>query len=176
MTTTTRISPPSLDEYDNYYQQYISKVPDGDFLTIFAAQPKMLRELVTGLADGEDNTLHAPYTWTIKQVVGHLIDVERIFSTRVLRMGVGDETPIPGMDQNIYVAAIDYEAVTMDVLLDEFAALRNANVLLVQRMGTENLARRGVASGTPVSARANLFILCGHVEYHAEIVRTRLGS
>ncbi len=175
MTTTTRILPPSPDDYADYYHQYISKVPVGDFLTIFAAQPELLRQLVTGLADDEDNTLHAPYTWTIKQVVGHLIDIERIFSTRVLRIGVGDETPIPGIEHGMYVDAIDYEAVTMDVLLDEFAALRNANILLVQRMGTENLARHGVASGNPVSARANLFILCGHVEYHAEIVRKRLG-
>ena len=173
--TSTHIPPPAQDEYAEYYHRYVSKVPDGDFLTTYAAQPGMLRALVTGLADGEDNTLHAPYTWTIKQVVGHLIDVERIFSTRMLRIGVGDETPIPGIEQNSYVAAIDYDAVTMDVLLAEFTALRNANVILVQRMGTENLARRGVASGAPVSARANLFILCGHVEYHAEIVRQRLG-
>lgn len=175
MTITTHISPPSPDEYADYYHQYISEVPNGDFLTVFAAQSETLRELVTGLAGGEDNTLHEPYTWTIKQVVGHLIDIEHIFSTRVLRIGVGDGTPIPGVEHGIYVEAIDYGAVTMAVLLDEFAALRNANALLVQRMGAENLARRGVASGSPVSARANLFILCGHVEYHAEIVRRRLG-
>ncbi|MFK7822494.1 MAG: DinB family protein [Planctomycetaceae bacterium] len=175
MTITTHISPPSADEYADYYQQYVGKVPDGDFLTVFAAQPAMLRELVGGLASGDYNSLHAPYTWTIKQVVGHLIDVERIFSTRVLRIGVGDKAAISGMEHNVYVAAIDYEAVAMDVLLDEFAALRNANVLLVQRMGTDNLARMGVASDNPVSARANLFILCGHVEYHAEIIRRRLG-
>ena len=175
MTNAVRISTPPQGEYNEYYHRYISQVPDGDFLTVFAAQSDMLRELVGGLSEGEDNVLHSPHTWTIKQVVGHLIDVERIFSTRLLRIGVGDESPIPGIDQNIYVAAIDYEAVTMGVLLDEFAALRNANTLLAQRMGTENLARRGVASGNPVSARANLFILCGHVEHHAEAVRKRLG-
>lgn len=176
MTDTTEISSPSPDEYASYYHQYVSKVPDGNFLTAFAVQPDMLRDLVGSLTDGECNTVHAPYTWTIKQVIGHLIDVERIFSTRLLRIGVGDDTPIPGIDQNIYVAALDYDAVTMNVLLDEFAALRSANVLLVQRMGTRNLARMGVASDNPVSARANLFILCGHVEYHAEIIRKRLGS
>lgn len=170
----TSIQPPSSNEYADYYHQYISEVPDGDFLTMFAAQPDMLCALVGDLPSGEDNKQHAPYTWSIKQVIGHLIDVERIFSTRLLRIAAGDETPIPGIDQNIYVAAFDYDAVTMNVLLDEFAALRNANVSLIQRMGTENLARRGVASGSPVSARANLFILCGHVEYHAEIVRKRL--
>lgn len=176
MTTAVHISPPTSGEYNDYYQRYISKVPEGEFLTIFASQPDMLREIVGGLADDEVGRLHAPYTWTLKQVIGHLIDIERIFSTRLLRIGVGDESPIPGMDQTVYVAALDYDAVSMQVLLDEFAALRNANGLLARRMGTEAFARMGTASDNPISARANLYILCGHVEYHAEIVCKRLGK
>ncbi len=173
--TAANIAPPAASEYAEYYQQYLGKVPEGDFLAAFDAQPGMLRTLVGNLPNGEDNKLHEPYTWTLKQVVGHLIDVERIFSTRMLRIGVGDETPLPGFEQNAYVAALDYETVSMDALLDEFEALRRANAILARRMGPEALARVGTASDDLVSARANLYILCGHVEYHAEIMRTRLA-
>lgn len=175
MITSSNLATPNQNEYDTYYHQYISKVPNGDFLEVYVGQASMLQDLFGGLSDDELNRLHEPYTWTLKQVLGHLIDVERVFSTRMLRIGVGDETAIPGIDQNIYVDGLDYKSVLIQSLLDEFAALRNANVLLVQRMSEESLSRIGMASEKPVSARANLYILCGHVEYHAEIVRKRLG-
>jgi uncharacterized damage-inducible protein DinB len=172
------ISPaaPDQSEYAPYYHQYISKVPEGDFLAVFAKQPESLQHLFSDLPDGEESKLHEPYTWTLKQVLGHLIDVERIFSTRLLCIGVGDEQALPGMDQDIYVASFDYESVATQTLLDEFAALRKANVILAQRMSAEALERVGIASESPVSARANLYILCGHVMYHEEIIRKRVGK
>ena len=173
-STTHDILPPEKDEYHDYYHQYISKFHAEKFLEGFAAQIEDLKKLVGNLPDGVDSQLHAPYTWTLKQVVGHLIDCERIFSTRLLRIGVGDETPIPGIEQNIYVANLNYGEVTMQNLLDEFAHLRTANVMLARRMSGESLARRGIASGNEVSAKANLFILAGHVEYHAKIIKRRL--
>ena len=173
--TTSPIIAPDQSEYVPYFHQYISKVPEGDFLAVFAKQPEVLQQLFGDLPDGEESKLHEPYTWTLKQVLGHLIDVERIFSTRLLRIGVGDEQALPGMDHNIYVASLDYDRVATQSLLDEFAALRKANVILAQRMSPEALERVGIASGNSVSARANLYILCGHVVYHEEIVRKRLG-
>lgn len=172
----TTITAPHSDEYADYYDQYISKVPPGDFMKAFSGQTQMLRDLLEGIPEGEDNKPHAPYTWTLKQVVGHLLDCERIFSTRMLRIAVGDETPIPGINQDEYVAGLDYTDVTMAALLDEFAALRQSNQLLAVRVGNHALARVGTASGNPVSARANLFILCGHVAYHAEIIRERVAK
>lgn len=175
MNTVTQVAPAEQGDYDPYYHRYVCKVPQGNFLEVFGAQPAMLQDLLGDLADGEDEKLHEPYTWTLKEVIGHLIDCERIFSTRLLRIAVGDETAIPGIDQNIYVDGLDYTMVSMQSLLDEFAAIRKANSLLAQRMSPEALERMGVASEKPVSARANLFILCGHVEYHVEIIRKRLG-
>ena len=174
--TTTSFSPPAKCEYPEYFESYISKVPSGDFISTLAGQPQMLRGLLGDLPEGEDNKPHAPYTWTLKHVIGHLLDVERIFSTRMLRIGVGDTTPMPGMDQNDYVDGLDYENVSMTALLDEFAALRESNRLLAMRLGSESLARTGTASDCKVSARANLYILVGHVEYHAEIIRQRVNT
>ncbi|MEZ6093968.1 MAG: DinB family protein [Pirellulaceae bacterium] len=167
---------PDKDEYDNYYHQYISLFQTDNFLDAFAAQIDELKTLLEGLSDGVDSQLHEPYTWTIKQVVGHLIDCERIFSTRLLRIAVGDTTPIPGIDQNIYVANLDYEHVTLQALLEELSQLRQANTLLAKRMGYHELRRRGIASEKGVSARANLLIIAGHVVYHMKIIRQRLQS
>lgn len=175
MMTTSPITAPDQSEYAPYYHQYISRVPEGEFLRVFAKQPEALQQLFGDLPDGEESKVHKPYTWTLKQVLGHLIDIERIFSTRLLHIGVGDEQALPGMDHNIYVASFDYELVAIQTLLDEFAALRKANVILAQRMSPEALERVGIASESSVSARANLYVLCGHVAYHEEIVRKRLG-
>ena len=170
-----KFSRPAADEYAEFYRRYVSSVPAGDFLEMFEGQTRILIDLLGDLPHGEDVKLHEPYTWTLKQVVGHLIDCERIFSTRLLRIGVGDPAPLPSMDQDLYVANLNYELVTMSDLLSEFAGLRAANVLLAKRMSADNLARRGVASDQPVSAKANLFIMAGHVEYHLSIIRRRLG-
>jgi len=167
---------PGTDEYDEYYHQYICQFQADDFLTGFASQMDDLQSLLGNLTKEVETQLHEPYTWTIKQVVGHLIDCERIFSTRLLRIAVGDETPIPGIDQNIYVANLDYDPVTMQELLDELSHLRKANTLLARRGGEKALARRGVASEKSISARANLYILAGHVAYHMEILKRRLSQ
>ncbi len=174
-TSPTISAPPAADEYHEYYEAYVGKFRADDFLAAFEAQNEELRGLLGNLPAGEDSKLHAPYTWTLKQLMGHLIDCERIFSTRMLRVAVGDETPMPGMKQDIYVANLDYENVSMADLLDEFCHQRNSNVLLAKRLTTESLARRGTADGNEISAKANLYVLAGHVVYHIEKVKGRLG-
>ena len=147
-----------------------------DFIAEFRAQADLLDGLLGKLNDAEVSCLHAPYTWTLKQVMGHIVDCERIFSTRALRIGVGDETPIPGIDQNDYVANMDYVSIGMPVLLSEFRHLREANAILAERMGPANLANVGTASETRISAKANFYILAGHVVYHYRIMESRLQS
>ncbi len=171
----TKFATPASGEYAEYYANYISRFTPADFLPAMENQIGELRQLLGNLPAGEDNRAHPPYTWTLKQLMGHLIDCERIFSTRLLRIAVNDRTPLPGIDQNIYVDNLDYESVAMTDLLDEFEHLRRANILLARRLTAESLEHMGEASGYPVSAKANLFILGGHVAYHLEIIRKRLG-
>ena len=174
MTTKEPILDISDDEYAEYYHQYISLFRPRDFFTEFRNQPRELEELLIDVLDEECNRCHKPYTWTLKQVVGHLIDCERIFSTRALRIGVGDSIPIPGIDQNIYVDNMDYGSVEMAELLNEFRYLRLANSQLLSRMSEKNLAQIGTASNQRVSCRANFHILAGHVVYHMNIMAKRL--
>ena len=175
MASSNNYAPPKPEEYHEYYHAYVSKANSKKFLKAFAAQPFLLKKLLGSLETGEDSRLHEPYTWTLKQVVGHLIDCERTFSTRMWRIAVGDTTPIPGIDQNMYVANLDYEKTTMADLLEEFGDLRAANLRLVKRIPPDSLANMGTASDNPISARANLYILAGHVVYHLDIIKQRLG-
>ena len=169
-------SPPTPDEYHPFYGKYISLVDPDTLPNELATQPNELKQLLSALSDSEVNCLHEPYTWTLKQVTGHLIDCERIFSNRLNRIAVGDQAPIPGIDQNKYVSEIDYTPIPMANLLSEFEHLRIANCLLCDRLPLNSMMNMGIASDNPVSARANLFILAGHVRYHLEIVKRRVDS
>jgi len=173
-TQSPRISPPTSDQYHQYYETYIGKVGK-NVLQELTAQADELKKLLGKLPQEQVNCLHEPYTWTLKQLVGHLIDCERAFSSRIFRIAVGDQTPIPGIDQNMYVDKLDYDSVSMKSLLKEFRQLRKSNILMIKRLDIESLENVGTASDYPVSAKANLFILVGHVSYHLEIIRSRLG-
>ena len=172
----TQFIVPTADEYGDFYETYVSRFQPSQFLASFRGQVDELVELLGDLPEGEDSRCHEPYTWSLKQLMGHLIDCERIFSTRLLRIAVNDPTPIPGIEHTIYVDNLDYESVTMNDLLDEFGHLRKSNALLASRLSREALLRTGTASDLPVSANANLFIMGGHVAYHLEIIRKRLSQ
>lgn len=167
---------PEPTEYFEYFETYISKFAPEDFWAEFDGQSAQLESLLGSLPPGEDSNLHEPYTWTLKQVVGHLIDSERIFSTRLLRIAVGDQTPNPDFEQNSYVDGLDYDDVSMADLIAEFTGLRKSNTLLLRRLSDEQISRTGTASGRDISARAIPFLMGGHVIYHLEIMKKRLAG
>lgn len=167
---------PEPSEYFEYFETYICKFTPDDFWTEFNGQPAQVESLLENLPAGEDSKLHSPYTWTLKQVVGHLIDTEKIFAARLLRIAVGDSTPNPDFEQNLFVDGLDYEGVAMSDLVEEFAALRRSNALMLGRLGEVQLARTGTVSGRKISARAIPFLMGGHVNYHMEIMEKRLGA
>ena len=175
MSTPTIFPAPHANEHAEYYQTYISLADEKNFSQQFCSQPQRLRDALGGLPNDECLKLHDPYTWNLKQVVGHMIDCERVFGTRMLRIAVGDEQPQPGIDQNAYVDNLQYESTPMSDLLDEFEHLRKANCILLKRIPNEAMKRMGTASDSPVSARANLYILAGHFEYHMRIIEKRLA-
>ena len=169
------ITRPEPSEYLEYFETYISKFTPADFWAEFDGQPDQLRTLLGNLPVGEELKLHEPYTWTLKQVVGHLIDAERIFGTRLLRIGVGDPTPNPDFEQNSFVAGLDYGPVLMNDLIDEFDTLRKSNAMMIRRFGDDQLIRSGTVSGRPLSARTIPFVLGGHFNYHYQIMEKRLS-
>lgn len=174
MTTENFLHVPEPDESFEFYHNYIRHVPPGNILELAQRQIEDLRSVFRRVSASEETKLHPPYTWTLKQVVGHLIDAERIFADRLHRFAAGDLQPIPGMDQNDYVNNYDYEKPSLAMLVDELVLCRQANVLLLQRLKPTAWDQRGVASGNPVTVRALAYILVGHIEYHLKIVRQRL--
>lgn len=164
---------PAADEYDPYYAKYISLVPDGDLIKILSAQIEETSNLLKAVAESKAGFRYAPGKWSIKEVVGHLSDTERIFSYRALRIGRGDTTPLPGFEQDDYVRAANFDARLLTDLVNEFRAVRQATITLLKSFDEDALRRRGVASDKPISVRALAYNIAGHELHHLEILRTK---
>lgn len=170
-----RIRPPEADEYAPFYAGYVALVREHDPVGLLKRQVPVLRSVCIGMHEPEALGRYAPDKWSIKQVVGHLSDTERVFSYRLFRISRGDGTPLSGFDENAYVEAGAFDHRPMRTLLMELESIRAGTLRLVEALTTDAWTQQGVANGFPVSARALLFILAGHVEHHFGILRTRYG-
>ena len=168
------LTPPDSEEYAPFYAGYIQRAQArGD---VFAALSQQLEEIQTELAElNEDQGLFrdAPKEWSIKEVIGHLNDVERVFSYRLLRVSRNDLTPLPGFEQNDYVREAGFDHYNLQDLIQEFEHLRRANILAISNMSEESTFRRGNASGYTVSARALIYMIVGHVDHHLASLREK---
>lgn len=167
----TPISRPYDDEYAPYYGAYVSRVPEGDVFDLLARQPAALRDLLDDLPADAHDFRHAPNEWSIKEVIGHVNDAERVFAYRALRFSRRDATALPGFEQDDYVREANFAGRTLSDLLEEFELLRRANLLAFNRLAPEAYLCRGTASGYEFSVRALIYTLAGHVEYHLESLR-----
>lgn len=169
------IAPPAEDEYAPFYSRYISRVSGRDVSAILELQPGGMRALVGGLTDAEGEARYAPGKWSVKDVLGHIADTERVMSYRLLRIARGDATPLPGFEQDDYVAAAGADSRSVGSLLVELEAVRAATLALVRSLGPDALARRGVSNGHVISARALAHIIAGHWDHHTAILREKYG-
>lgn len=167
---------PDAAEYATYFGKYMALVPDGDIVATLDTQRDELVGLLRDLSDAEANTRHAPYTWSIKEVVGHLIDAERVFGYRALRFARADATPLPGFDENAYAAAANFDAWPLGELLAEIEAVRRGHVWLYRHLPEAAWQRSGEANGVRLSVRALAWTLAGHVQHHLIILRRRLAD
>jgi len=164
---------PNTTEYAPYYDKYVTLVPDGDITTTLAAQLEDTLALLRSIPEERGGYAYEPGKWSIKELLGHVIDGERIFAYRALRIGRNDKTPLPGFEQDDYVANTNFNARTLASLIDEFAAVRQANLSLFRYFTAEEWHRRGTASENEVSARALAYIIAGHELYHRDILKAR---
>ena len=161
------ITHPSPDEYADFYADYVQYASTRE--DILAALPKQIDEIKStlgGLTDTQALFRDAPKEWSIKEVVGHLNDVERIFSYRLLCISRNDPASLPGMNQDNYVREADYDNYSLGDLITEFEHLRHANIIAIQYMPESYADRRGIASGFSVSVRALIYMMIGHVDHH----------
>ncbi len=163
----SHISPPESQEYAPFYSGYIQLASArGDLTAALSLQPDEMKAAMGGLSDAQARFKPGPAEWSIKEVISHLIDGERVFSYRLLRVSRKDKTPLPGFEQDDYVREANADEIALANLLDEFTFLRRANLLAIKNMSASALAEVGTASGNPVSARALVYMLVGHVEHH----------
>jgi uncharacterized damage-inducible protein DinB len=164
---------PGADEYAPYYGKYIVLVPAGDVVATLTRQLDDTLSLLRGLSDEQADSRYAPSKWSVKEVVGHIIDAERIFGHRAFRFARNDQTPIPGFEQDGYVLAADFGQRRIEDLAEEFEHVRRANLHLFRHLSEEAWLRRGVASENEVSVRALAHIMAGHETHHMQIIRTK---
>jgi len=164
---------PEPSEYDPYYLNYISLVDEGDVISTLEQQPRELRTLLAGLPEDKGTFSYADGKWTIKELLSHLIDGERIFVYRLLRISRGDITPIEGFEQDGYIENSNANNRSFQNLLDEFELERRANVLLLGNISDEGSRRVGTANGKEISARAMVYIMAGHIKHHINILNER---
>jgi hypothetical protein len=167
---TTR---PETGECAEFYRGYTGRVPDGDIRITLALGLEQTLRLLWAVPFELEGFAYAPGKWTVKEVVGHLVDAERVFAYRALRFGRGDETPLPGFEQDDYVLRGGFATRSLADLATEFEYLRPGNLLLFRGSEAEALDRRGVASGKEVTVRALLWIMAGHELHHTDVLRER---
>jgi uncharacterized damage-inducible protein DinB len=169
------ISRPASDEAAPFYQGYIAEVTGENILEQLAEQLHEVEGLFGPVEDTAALARYAPGKWSVKEVLGHLTDVERIFSYRLLRVSRGDRTPLPGFDENAYVPAGRFDTRPLQSLMDEFRSVRLSTLAMMRGLPFEGWTNRGEASGTTISARALAYIIPGHVSHHLGVLRDRYG-
>jgi hypothetical protein len=169
-----RIPKPQPEEHAEYYAKYIKLVGD-DALGALRAQSASTPRLLSGLSDAQAMHRYAPGKWSVKEVVGHLLDGERVFSYRALRIARADATPMPGFDENAWVPAAHFDRRPMPDLVADYQTVRAATVALFSSFDEEALTRVGTANDNPFSVRALAHIIAGHELHHVGLLRDRYG-
>jgi hypothetical protein len=170
----SKVGRPDENESAPFYSGYIQYVPDGDIFEILARQHDTLRAMLTTLPSEQADFRPGPAEWSIKEVVGHINDVERVFAYRALRISRGDQTPLPGFEQDDYVREANFGERTLPDLLEEFELLRRANLLAFNRLSSRRVgARYGKRIG--VSVRALIYMMAGHGAPHGELAQSYLA-
>ena len=164
---------PEPGEYAEYYGAYISKVPGTDLLQVLESERLHMLQLFAGRTERDGNFRYAPGKWTVKEILGHINDAERIFTYRALRIGRGDATPLASFEQDDFVKNGDFGARKLADLAEEFGTVRSASVALFRSFGEDVWSKRGVASQKEVTARALGFITAGHQIHHRMILEER---
>jgi hypothetical protein len=168
MSSLTR---PLQGEYAPYFDRYLSLVVEADPAAPFTAQREDLPAMLRGLSDARAGSRYAEGKWTVRQVVGHIIDTERVFGYRALCIARGERLSLPSMDENLYAA--NGEFADLSLLLREFDALRASHILMFEQMSPAALLRKGLANNHPVTPRALALMMIGHCRHHMVILRDR---
>jgi hypothetical protein len=176
MSAAPQYDRPDASEYNPYYGKYIALVPEGDLLRMLEEQNRETMNVLGALPETRGDFSYAPGKWTLKEVIGHLADSERVFSYRALRFARGDQTPLASFEQDDWVPQSGAAGRSLADLATEYAGVRRATLDLLTHLPPEAPVRRGTASGNVVSVRALAWIIAGHERHHLKIIREKYLS
>ena len=161
------------NEYPSYYRRYISLVADGDILMILEDQKHEMDKFLDRFGEEAAAYRYSPDKWSIKEVIGHVIDVERIFTYRALRFARNDKTPLPEFDQEEYIKNGNFDSRTLIDLADEFRCVRESTITLFASFNLEIMQRQGTASGQNFAVRSIPYIIAGHELHHRQVIQSK---
>lgn len=167
------IQKPMDTEYASFYKNYIDKIESPAVVDFLATQMNRFNEICTGIPEAKTFYKYEEGKWTIKELVGHCIDTERVMAYRLLRISRGDETSLAGFDENEYVRNSNFNSRDWATLLMEFHYVRASNLILINSLSDEQLMKMGKANELTISARAIVYIIAGHLEHHLDILIRR---
>lgn len=166
---------PQPDEYGDFYEGYINLVDQPNAIQSLIRQGQQIYALVQQLTKDEANHRYADNKWSVKEIIGHLVDTERIMAYRALCISRGEQQSLPGYDHDSYVEQAGFENRSLQSLSAEYDALRNANISMFSSFSKEQMLRKGTANKISVSVRALAFIIVGHEKHHLNILDEKYG-
>lgn len=164
---------PDKSEYPTYAEGYVARVPDGDIVAILGRQLQDTLALIRIIPEARGDFRYAEGKWSVKEVIGHVIDAERVFAYRALRFARGDATELAGFEQDDYVRGGSFDKRSLSDLAGEYQHVRRATISLFANLDDQAWTRRGTANKNEVSVRGLAFIVAGHERHHVDILRTR---
>lgn len=166
---------PLSTDYAPYYSKYISRVPEPAILPVLRSEFAFTAAFLSAIPPASELILHAPYTWTVRQVVGHMLDTERVFAYRALWFARGETTSLPGFEEGPFSTNAPHSWISLPELVDEFRHLRESTCRLFEQLDEAAWERRGVASLGEITVRALAYCVVGHERHHMGILRSRFG-
>jgi len=164
---------PSNEEYFKYFQGYVDLVPEGDIRQVLEQSLKTTTELFGSFSEDQGNYRYAPDKWSLKEVLGHVTDNERIMSYRALRIARGDRTPLAGYDENEFIRNSSFNELPLAAIVEDYKAVRRATLSLLTTIADEAWTRTGIVNDKESSARAWFYILAGHELHHLNVIREK---
>jgi hypothetical protein len=166
---------PADTEYASFYANYVALVPEEDILPVLSGQIEVLRRVTDSVPEDRETFRYAPGKWSVREVLGHMVDIERVFGFRAFAFSRGEQAPLPGFDENAYVARAGFDRRSLESLAGDFTSVRETNLALFRALDSEAWDQTGTANGKPVSVRALAYVTAGHLRHHLGVLRDRYG-
>ena len=166
------IARPEAGEYNPMFQRYVDRVTEADVMTALEAQ---VDELADALRGADEHLRYAPGKWSVREVVGHIVDAERVFGYRFLCLARGEKQSLPGYDENEYAAVAGHDAIPLHDLVGQFELVRTSHVRMARNLDDAGWGREGIANGARTTVRAMPFIMVGHVRHHLAVLAEKYG-